>query len=199
MPGLVPRPRSWLAPSPVLGSPAHWARGTAAYTTLVVGAVWYPTFGLLMWENGLRGTPVSQFLAGLPQVLGTPVLVAAVFGGLVGVVQPALVDRLRGRLPLPVLMLGQSAVGGALGVSIFGASTLLALGWPHSSFWTLNLVLAACSAVIGAWAALVWWLPFTVATVTGGRTGHITVAAALSVFPTLVTLACLLTYLSTFL
>ena len=179
---LAPSRGSWLAPSPVVGSPAHWAGHTALYGTLVSLGSWTVLVGATVAESGLQSVLApGAMLSKLPLAVAMGVS-SALVGAFVGAVQSMWLDRVRGRVALPFLVPGQSLLGAATGIAasntaFFGMVPFF--GWPeHMPLETVLLGTSVAGAFVGASAALAWWLPFTFATVTGGRTGRVTVAAA---------------------
>ena len=188
---LVPQRRSWLASSPVAGSPVRWAGHTALYAAMVTFAApvsfTIPSIAQDFVRQGqtleLLFVPLFLLIMLLPATaLGT------ILGGLAGAAQPAFADRVRGRVPLPALIVGQSAVGAALGSATaaggFLAHVYMGL-WPAGNgfepWWIMLARMALYGGFVGAWAGLVWWLPFTVTTVTGGRALRVTAAATATV------------------
>ena len=183
----------------MVGSPAHWAGNTAAYGALVVCTVAPAVVGVSAMSSGSRVLLEPGFALSLLFFVGINAFVAAVLGALVGAVQPASLDRVRGRIPLALLVLGQTVAGSAMGASVLGM-VFLGVGWlgnwAAGSTWDVLRLILPFGAASGAWAAFAWWLPFTVATVTGGRTRGITVAAAASVPVFLLVFRLLLPFLS---
>lgn len=185
MDSLAPHRRSWLAPSPVVGSPVHWAGHTALYAALVASGFCATLIGTAVANVGVRLVLETGFFLVFLVLWGGAAATAAAFGALVGAVQPMGLDRVRGRVALPLVVLGQSVVGAVLGAVVSDAILLgmaELVGWAGLGPWWQALAWTSLfGGFVGASAALAWWLPFTVATVTGGRTGRVTVAAASSV------------------
>jgi hypothetical protein len=88
----------------------------------------------------------------------------------VGVLQPLLLDRVRGRMSLPAVAAGQVALGATLGATAFAViESTTPVSWWFVSF----------GGMIGGMAMLLGWLPVTVATVLRLRAWPATVAAAI--------------------
>lgn len=142
-----------LAPHPVTGSPLRWARdmalvggGTSAFVPALVSGLAPP------------GYPLAAAAAGV------------VTGALLGLAMPGLLDRVRGRVPLPALLVSSLLLGGAWG----GVAGALA-GLP---FGVNNVVLGLMAgSIAGAAQFGWWWFPYTFQTVRGGRTWPLLVAA----------------------
>ena len=162
----------------MVGSPVHWALQGAvfggvlgwlapAYLSLVAAAFF-----------GGSGMPIGYFW---------PVGYAAgALGALVGLAQPAFLDQVRGRIPLPLLCLAQGAVGAAVGALLVAAAAFCLGGLLHPG--ALDLPMAIAAGTGGAMAA-VSWLPITVATVLRVRTVPVTLACAAGIPTTLLLLA----------
>ena len=164
--------RGWLTRYGTVGSPLHWAVQGAIFVGVV--ACLAPPYLLLVTAL------VDHVEATLPIVVFLPFGVAgAALGGVLGLTQPALLDRARGRVPLPALALGQAAVGATAG-ALVAAPTLL-LGDP------ISLLIGAA---VGGVATALAWLPITVATVVRAPTAPLTLALAvgLPTAPLLLTL-----------
>jgi hypothetical protein len=159
-----------LAPHPVTGSPLRWARdmalvggGTSAFVPALV--------------SGLApdGYPISAALAGV------------VTGALLGLAMPTLLDVVRGKVPLPMLLLCSVGLGAAWG-GVAGALAGLPFGAGNAA---LGLV---AGSIAGAAQFGWWWFPYTFQTVRRGRTWPLLVASlftlplvsALSVWGTMI-------------
>lgn len=182
MNALVPSGGSWLTRPRVVGTPLHWAKGSALYGGLVGG--WAP----LAWMLYVEFLAPSAALALYPLFILPGLLSGILVGGALGLVQPALLDRVRGRVRLPVLALAQAGVGAFAG-AVVGLAYPLVLAVIQAMaatrievmlLWQIGVAMAGVGALTGALTTLTWWLPYTVATVLKARTWPITVAAAAS-------------------
>lgn len=189
---LVTRPApSWLTRPRVVGTPARWSAHGAALGASISGTL---PLGLYALTCATSHLPASVLLSGAILLAGIATIATAVgagVGGVVGLVTPTLLDGLRGRVPLPVIaaiavMVGASAgaataLGTALGATAVGLAQMDGVG----------TVVTWCAG-IGAFAAALWWLPFTIATVVGRR-WPVTEAVAAAVPLTLIALMAALT------
>lgn len=145
---------SALAPHPVTGSPLRWARDMA-----LVG--------------GGTSAFVPALVSGLAPA-GYPWVAAAVglgTGALLGLAMPTLLDLVRGKVPLPVLLLCSVGLGAAWG-GVAGALAGVPFGANNAG---LGLI---AGSIAGAAQFGWWWFPYTFQTVRGGRTWPLLVAAA---------------------
>ncbi len=133
----------------LVGSPGIWARdwaiigaGTGVLAPLGVIA--------LSMEPGL-----------LPFAAGAGVAGGAA-GAVLGATAPRLLERVRGRVPLPVLMLLGLPLGATWGVIAGGLGAL----WLPGMELALVVIAAAIAGVAGAIQLGLTWLPYTVAAVT---------------------------------
>lgn len=148
-------------PARVVGSPLLWALkgaqlgATAMLTLLAIAAI-----------------AVGE----VPPLVGVALFTVAptVVGGAFGAVAPAVLERLRGRVPLWLLVPAQGVVGAA-GGCLAALGRELLFGWhpPDRSLWLI------AGALVGGVTVAIWWLPFTVATVLGRRWPVTTVAGVL--------------------
>lgn len=142
-----------LAPHPVTGSPLRWARdmalvggGTSAFVPALVSGL------------APSGYPLAAALVG------------AVTGALLGLAMPTLLDLVRGKVPLPLLLVGSLLLGAAWG-GVAGAMAGVPFGAGNAG---LGLV---AGSIAGAAQFGWWWFPYTFQTVRGGRTWPLLVAA----------------------
>lgn len=105
-----------------------------------------------------------------PWLLGATVA-GAVVGGLLGYVGPFGLDRLRGRVPLPMLMALVPLMAGAVATSV-----AIAAAWVVGSPLALAALYGGVAAMLVTGVA---WLPYTVATVMQLRRWPVLAAAVL--------------------
>ena len=124
----------------------------------------------LAWLGGASALLVSlpfSLGVGASLIPGFYALVAGVLGagsGLaLGRVTPAVLDRVRGRVPLWVLALLAPVVGAVWGGSVGAAAGLISEG---GTFAALGLIAGSC---IGALQVGLWWFPLVFQTVRGER------------------------------
>jgi hypothetical protein len=150
-------------PTRIVGSSAWWA-----FKGAQLGATAGATVGI--YATALQGL-ASAVAYALPLLATVSMLVAAgaAAGGAVGAVAPSVLERLRGRVPLGLIVAAQPVVGavaGSIAACLF-AGMRAAFGGPHPPLAAVALMFLG--ALFGAPTAAVWWLPFTVATVLGRR------------------------------
>ncbi len=153
----VPVPVSPQLPAPYLvGSPAHWARD----------------FGLIGLFSGAMG----------PTILGVgwSVLVAsglagAAAGALLGAAAPGVLERVRGRVPIPFLLLMGIPVG-----AVWGAVAGLAAGLALGSLPNMFVLWAMVAGIAGAVQMGAVWFPYTVLSVLRKPTWPVVVLACAS-------------------
>lgn len=161
-PILRPPSESWLDHRGRVGSIRQWSRGAATLGALLGGLV--PLSATLALGGG--NSLLWSVLMLAPFHMASA-LVGGAAGLLAGLVEPALLDRLRGRIPLPMIALLQTIIGGLSGSAAgaaWGGALMLFVAEPALS---VAGIFAGLGALVGAVAALVWWLPFTVAIVLG--------------------------------
>lgn len=167
----IDRPRSWLTRPRIVGTPARWSSQAGLFGLLIGGL---GTFALTA-SPSLLGGWWGALLPALALSVG-PAVVGLVGGATIGLFVPSVLDRLRGRVPLPIVAGAAGIPGAAIG-AVAGYAWWMSL---LNVFVALEIDLAAtCTAIgaaVGLVAALVWWLPFTVATVLG-RSWPVTVGA----------------------
>jgi hypothetical protein len=136
-----------------VGTRAEWARGAAT----LVGSFLAPQLATVLAVNGL-----FSGLWGVLLVYSVPIGIAAAFGWLT----PPVLERLRGRVGIGWLVLLSPLVGALVGATSLLALAGLSLGRiPPWMLWSE----APLFAGVGGVGALLWFLPFTVAIVTGRR------------------------------
>ncbi|MEZ4235124.1 MAG: hypothetical protein R3F59_02975 [Myxococcota bacterium] len=156
--------RGWLTRERTVGSPVRWA----GHGALAGAMVPLSLLGLL---TALQLAVPPWFL--VQAFLGLAAVGAAV-GGAVGLVEPVLMDRLRGRAGLPAIVCGQAALGALASAAGWVGYTT----WNAGVFDPVMLWFAAVAGAAGAATMLVGWLPVTVAVVTRHRAWPITVASS---------------------
>lgn len=144
---------SALKPHPVTGAPLRWSRDMG-----LVGGTTSAFIPVLVRDVVPVGYPLAAALAG------------AVTGAALGLAMPALLDRVRGRVPFTLLVPGSIALG-----SIWGGGSGALAGAPFDATHVL-LGLIAGSIAGGAQFGW-WWFPYTVQTVRGASTWPLLVAA----------------------
>lgn len=177
----LPATRPVALPSRVVGSSSWWAFKSAQLGALIAASATASMAAINVAT--VPAAYVYGMLANLAWFGGLATVVAAGVGGAVGAVAPLVLDRVRGRVPLTVIVPAQAAIGlgtGALAMELFlrGIVVFSAVAL-HP---TLELVLVGIAGAMGGAAALAWWLPFTIATVTGRR-WPVTTAVGLGVPP----------------
>jgi hypothetical protein len=169
MPNLAPASRSWLTRPRTVGTPLHWARQGALLGGLLPWSVMASALVMTGLAEGFATVASIFYLS----VLGDVAVVSAVAagtGGAVGMLQPVLLDRVRGRMSLPAVATGQVVLGATLGAAAAAAlASMSPVGW-----WLVSF-----GGMIGGMAMLLGWLPFTVATVLRLPAWPATVAAAI--------------------
>lgn len=182
---LVPvRGDDWLDRPRTVGTPRHWATNGS-----LLGGIlgWWVPAAIVAALVLLTGDGLFVLLMGFLNPLNfASAVVGALVGGLLGVVHPALLDRVRGRVPVLAIALGQT-VTGALAGAAAGAAWALPLVLLDASS-PLFLVTGAIGAILGALVAPIWWLPFAVSTVLG-RQWPVTLGVAVG-FPVLLVPIC---------
>lgn len=131
--------------SAVTGEARDWARDMA-----IVGGV----------TASLAPLPALALGATVAFIGGTAVT-GAVTGAALGAAMPGVLERLRGRLPLSVLM-----VLGPLPGALWGG-TVGAVGFALSGVGTPLALCVLCAAIAGALQFGLFWFPYTFQTVRG--------------------------------
>ena len=140
----------------ITGCPLLWCRDMA-----LVGGATSATVPALVHEFTPSGYPLMAAVIGV------------VTGALLGLAMPRLLDRVRGRISLPILVLGSVMLG-----CFWGGATGALAGAPFGiPYVVLGLV---AGGLAGAAQFGWWWFPYTVQTVRGGRTWPMLVAAVLA-------------------
>jgi hypothetical protein len=165
--GIPTRHRRWnvAAAEQLFGSSRRWARDAS-----LVGAWTGWSGAVLMWLSLGASGPVEALTAlfSVPlsawALFATPVFLGAgvaggIVGALLGMAAPTILDRLRGRVPLPVLAAGLPVLAAAMatGVAVVAAALL---GIPAAPA-------IACGVATTAVQVAAFWLPYTVASVVG--------------------------------
>ncbi|MEZ4235659.1 MAG: hypothetical protein R3F59_05755 [Myxococcota bacterium] len=177
---LVPASGSWLTRPRTVGSPAQWARQGAVLGGLL-GGFTPMALGLLV---ALFDANAPFLFVVFNPAVGAGALAGVLVGGLLGLVQPALLDSVRGRLPLPLVALGQglvAALAGAVAGGLSLAIPLTAIGGLALLDLEVIRVGAWLGGAVGGAAGLLGWLPLTVATVLKSRSWPITAAVGAGV------------------
>ncbi|MFT5679110.1 MAG: hypothetical protein ACI8RZ_000014 [Myxococcota bacterium] len=131
----------------VTGRPAHWARDMAIVGGVTASLAPLPALALGATAAFIGGTAVT----------------GAVTGAALGAVMPGVLERVRGRLPLPVLMV-LGPIPGALWGGIVGA-----VGFALSGVGVPLALCVLCAALAGAVQFGLFWFPYTFQTVRGAR------------------------------
>jgi hypothetical protein len=142
----------------VTGQPREWARDMA-----IVGGV----------TASLAPLPALT-LGATAGFIGGTALAGTLTGAALGAAMPGLLERVRGRLPLSILMV-LGPVPGALWGGIVGAvgSVLSGVGTPLT-------LCVLCAAIAGAIQFGLFWFPYTFQTVRGARRWPVVLAACLA-------------------
>jgi hypothetical protein len=152
---LAPRRRGGAIGQRVGGSPAAWSRDLA----IVVGAT--SAFAPAMAAGQLfAGYPISAMCIG------------AVTGAVLGAAMPALIDLVRGRVPLALVVAASLALG-----AVWGGLTGMLAGVPFG--WDAAALGLAAGGAAGAVQLGGFWFPYTFQSVRGGRTWPVVVGALL--------------------
>ena len=142
----------------VTGVPALWARDMAIVGGVTSGIAPMPALALGATAGFIGGTAVA----------------GALTGAALGAMMPVALERLRGRLPLSVLM-----VLGPLPGALWGALVGTA-GFYLSGISSTPLVLCVgCAALAGAIQFGLFWFPYTFQTVRDGRRWPVVLGACL--------------------
>jgi hypothetical protein len=178
MSSLVPSPKSWLDRPSRVGTPRHWAKSAGLLGVVLGGVV--PAALLqtaaLFAGGGLPPLAILMFYSCSAAAGGAA-------GALLGLLQPAFLDRVRGWMPLPaiaVLEAGQGALAGAAATGSW-LGLLWLMGMPAEAAFAY--ICLGLGAAVGVMASVMWWLPFTISTVLG-RSWPVTSAVAVGL-PTL--------------
>lgn len=155
------RANTWLLRPRLVGTPLHWASHAGALGA-ALGAL--SPLALLL---PTKIVPSLYETAGYSLISS---LVGGSIGAGLGLLVPGLLDRVRGRVPLPPVVLMASGTGTLAG-ALSGYSWWWASFAAHQYLLSLDLspLFVVFGAVIGAVAATLWWLPLTVAIVVERR------------------------------
>ena len=168
-----------LREEPILDAPL-WEETTAAAPAgpYLVGSRqrWMRDWALIGASSALAPAVVlSVLVPGLLPALLLACLIGGVLGGAVGVVAPPLLERVRGRVPIPALLLlglPLAAVWGWLGG--FGAAIAMLLASDAAAGVHLLGTLMAVTSALQLGGA---WFPYTFQSVLGQRTWPVVLAA----------------------
>jgi hypothetical protein len=143
----------------VVGSTREWVVGASLLAATFLSS---PFLTRLLDS---RPRDPRLFLTGWVTLVAIGVAVAASAGALA----PTVLDRARGRVPLPLLAAGQVAVGAGGGATIATLALAVAPALGIEAHPPSLPVLVGSTGLMGGGTVAAWWLPFTVATVTGRR------------------------------
>lgn len=165
--------RNWLLRPSIAGTPLYWGSRTGALGAMLGGLL-----PAALYLPEMLGAPAYAFFDLLALCLHMAVI-SGLAGASIGLVHPMLLEKVRGRVPIPVLAVAATATGAAGG----GLSGLLAILWIFGGVPALEAGLAVpfaamMGAKVGAVAATLWWLPATVSATTG-RSWPVTSAVGL--------------------
>ncbi|MEZ4235123.1 MAG: hypothetical protein R3F59_02970 [Myxococcota bacterium] len=148
-----------------MGSPVRWAGHGALAGGVLAAGVLAPMVAFVVVQAGL------VFPLRLVLVLAALVGAGTGAGGLLGLLQPLALERLRGRVSLPVIVVGQVAVGAAVAAAAVGATLWV---------WAFPVVAAPAglAGLAGGLLMLLGWLPVTMALVLRRAAWPVTVAAS---------------------
>lgn len=154
---------SWLDTPRRVGTSRHWSNQAGLLGLMLGWLVPAAATATLAYTDGM----LWGVLLMLSPFHTASALAGGIMGLLLGLLEPALLDRVRGLLPLSLIALLQTipgAIAGGTAGAAWGGSLMLFAGEPVAA---VAGIFAGAGAAVGAIAALTWWMPFTVATVLG--------------------------------
>lgn len=147
----------------VTGTPQQWGRDMA-----YIGGV-----------TSLVCTGMGMAFGVTPFYVLAATAAGALTGGLLGAAMPALLDQMRGRMPLALLVLAAGPLGGAVWGGTVGAlAWMLAGGAPEMAHYSVGISIAI-AAIAGALQFGLSWFPYTFQTVRSGARWPVLLASTL--------------------